>query len=123
LQETTRRRLATQVAGAPAMAQNDGATTRAFLELHKAWMVRSGEPLGLFGTNSSWWFWWKPTSFIHETCQNVCTPSLSNYVKLISAERTPCSQEGWEHQGQSSSKAYHRFIWFNWHPSKGTPQW
>ena len=22
----------------------------------------------------------------HETCQNVCTPSLSNYVKLISAE-------------------------------------
>ena len=52
-QETTRRRLATQVAGAPAMAQNDGATTRAFLELHKAWMVRSGEPLGLFGTNSS----------------------------------------------------------------------
>lgn len=85
-QETTRRRLATQVAGAPAMAQNDGATTRAFLELHKAWMVRSGEPLGLFGTNSSWWFWWKPTSFIHETCQNVCTPSLSNYVKLISAE-------------------------------------
>ena len=86
LQETTRGRLATQVAGAPAMAQNDCATTRAFLELHKAWMVRSGEPLGLFGTNSSLWFWWKPTSFIHETCQNVCTPSLSNYVKLISAE-------------------------------------
>ena len=56
----------------------------------KAWMVRSGEPgeacLGQtppddFDVNRH-----HLSMRFHETCQNVCTPSLSNYVKLISAE-------------------------------------
>ena len=71
------------------------------------------------GTNSSWCSWklnetetispWNSSECLDSgaPCQTDLSRASGNWR---TAERTPCSQEGWEHQRQSRSKAYYKDL-------------